>query len=70
MSLEFITVAERPNLEDRLTEVIVSAWPPFMLNDPVAGRHWARLFRDFPEYQLVLLEGETIAGAANAVPFA
>ena len=70
MSYTFVTHTERPDLQPQLFPLIAEAWPKFMLEDPVANRNWPRLFSDFPDFQVVLLDGTTIAGAANAIPFA
>ena len=54
-----------------MTDVNVSVWPEFMLNDPVANEHWGRLRDDFAAFQLALLDeqGEVVA-ANNAAPLA
>ncbi|MDP6039552.1 MAG: GNAT family N-acetyltransferase [Candidatus Latescibacteria bacterium] len=63
-----VTIEEHPELEDQLEPLIQSVWPPFMLNDPVANKYWGRLFSDFPECQIAMVEGDSIIGAGNSVP--
>jgi GNAT superfamily N-acetyltransferase len=65
-----VTVAERPNLIEAMWEM-PSPWPPFMLEDPVAGMFWAQLPVAFPEYQLLALDADdTIIAKVHSVPFA
>ena len=46
--MRFVTIAEQPDLADRLGPLIDSIWPEYMLQDPIANAHWPRLFSDFP----------------------
>lgn len=66
-----VSLAERPELWRPMSDVNVTLWPEFMLNDTVANEHWGRLLADFAEFQLVLLDttGEVVAGN-NAAPLA
>ena len=68
MSLHFVTIAEKPALTEQLGPLIDSIWPEFMLQDPVANQYWGRLFSDFPQCQLTLLDGDDIVGSANSIP--
>ena len=68
--MRFVTIAEQPDLADRLGPLIDSIWPEYMLQDPVASAHWPRLFSDFPENQFVLLDGDELIGTANSIPIA
>jgi GNAT superfamily N-acetyltransferase len=70
MALRFVTIAEQPELVDRLGPLIDSIWPEFMKQDPVANEHWPRLFTDFPQHQFVLLDGSELVGTANSIPIA
>lgn len=64
-----MSLAERPELADAFGMHNGSAWPEFMLQDPVADRLWHHLDTDFGAFQLVLLgpAGEIVAGH-NAAP--
>ena len=66
--MRFVTIAEQPDLADRLGPLIDSIWPEYMLQDPVGNAHWPRLFSDFPENQFVLLDGDELIGTANSIP--
>jgi GNAT superfamily N-acetyltransferase len=64
-----VTIAERPDLWDAMSDHNVAVWPPFMLEDEVPARLWHHLREDFADTQLVLLdEGGAIAAAGNAAP--
>ena len=68
--MRFVTIAEQPDLADRLGPLIDSIWPEYMQQDPIAHAHWPRLFSDFPENQFVLLNGDELIGTANSIPIA
>lgn len=58
-----VTLAERPDLTERVERSGSSVWPKFMLHDIVSGRHWHRLAGDFPSFQLGLFDAEGVAVA-------
>jgi len=64
-------VDDRPELGGALGELSASVWPEFMLNDPVVGARWGRLFTDFAAFQLGLFapDGQLVAGC-NSAPLA
>ncbi len=64
-----VTVAEEPAVWRPADVMCTSAWPEFMLHDPVTDRCWDHLRTDWPQFQLVLLDGEgSVAAAAQAAP--
>lgn len=64
-----VSIAERPDLRPAMTDVNVSAWPEFMLHDPVANEHWHRLWEDYPSFQQVLLDdGGDVVACFNSAP--
>ena len=66
-----VTLAERPDLEDALDRHNGSAWPEFMLQDPVADELWHHLHAEFSGWQLILLgTDDAILAAANCAPLA
>ena len=66
-----VSLAERPDLIDPSDHFNGSAWPPFMLESPVANGLFGRCFTDWPQFQFVLLgQGDRIAGTSNAMPLA
>jgi GNAT superfamily N-acetyltransferase len=66
-----VTLAERPDLEEALDRHNGSAWPAFMLQDPVADALWHHLHAEFAGWQLMLIDaGDAILAAANCAPLA
>jgi GNAT superfamily N-acetyltransferase len=67
-----ITARDVPDLLTLQDEVVEAVWPQFLLHTPVGGRLWNRLFAEFPDHQLVLLEEGTdrVLAAANSIPLA
>jgi GNAT superfamily N-acetyltransferase len=69
VSLRFHSYDERPELADRRSPTL-DAWPPFMLEDPVAERCWDLLYERFGAFQHFLCDedaGEVVA-EVNSVP--
>jgi GNAT superfamily N-acetyltransferase len=69
--LRIQTVAERSDLDaGKLEAPLVATWPPFVLADPVAERHWDRVLGDFAAWQLLAFDdaGE-LAAFGHSVPF-
>ena len=66
-----VSLATRPDLRRRLGASNGAAWPPFMLEDPVAYGNWHHLDEDWPEHQLLLLDPDgAIAATSAAAPIA
>ncbi len=67
-----ITAEGRDDMVERTSAATSPEWPEFMLNDPVANKYWAALYRDFPQFQFVLADPETdeIMASCNSVPLA
>jgi hypothetical protein len=64
-----VSLAERPDLIDPSDRFNGAAWPTFMLESPVANGLFGRCFRDWPQLQFVLLDGDgNIAATSNAMP--
>jgi GNAT superfamily N-acetyltransferase len=72
MTARIVIHAERPDLHERWDEVVLPAWPEFMLHDPVCNAHWRFLFSRLPELQFYLYDDatDTVLGAANSIPVA
>lgn len=69
MTLTTHVLADRPDLHERRAE-IGSAWPEFMLHDPVADEHWHALYTDFPQCQFFLVDDGLgrVIGEGNSIP--
>lgn len=69
MNSDSYTLAERPDLIDEQERLMEREWPAFVIEGD-GGHGWNELFRDFREYQFVLLmEGEIVA-IGNTIPLA
>ena len=68
MPYDIVTLAEQPSLIETVNQIHREAWPQFLLHDQVWQRYWGRLLAEFGEYQLVLLEGDKVIGAAHGIP--
>ncbi len=66
---EIATAADRDGLLEAVDAEVTGVWPEFMLHDTVANQHWARLYSEFPEYQLnCLIEARNeISGASSGL---
>jgi GNAT superfamily N-acetyltransferase len=64
-----ISLAERPDLDRPLG--LDRVWPEFLKHGDVTNLYWNRLYEEFPEFQLVLVddEGEDVLGRGNTIPF-
>ena len=66
-----VTLDERPDLIDAADKLAshTGAWPEFMLHDPVASKHFWRLYDTFPAYQIGLLDQKgQLIGLGNTIP--
>ena len=64
-----VSLAERPDLDRPLG--LDRVWPEFLKHGDVTNLYWNRLYEEFPEFQLVLVddEGGQILGRGNTIPF-
>jgi len=62
------TLGDRPDLADGVHRLVASVWPPemeYIHHDPVCGRLWGRLYREFAHFQPVLCDGRGAVVAAG-----
>ncbi|MBU0983375.1 MAG: GNAT family N-acetyltransferase [candidate division Zixibacteria bacterium] len=66
------TARDIPDLGEKTHVLTGSAWPEFMLQDPLANEYFGRLYVEFPYYQFVLMHPETeeIIALGNSIPLA
>jgi len=72
MSLQIVTLAERPDLRAAIFADAMqgSLWPEFMRHDPVADLYFAReVLERYLDFVLVGLEGDEVIARAFSVPF-
>jgi hypothetical protein len=66
--LRAFTLGERPDLEAAVHRLVASLWPremEYIHHDPVCGRHWGSLYRQFAEFQPVLCDARGAVIAAG-----
>ncbi len=68
MAYEILSLQERPDLGPEVSRIHQKIWPKFLLQSPISKRYWNNLLLIFPSYQLVLLEGGRVIGAAHSIP--
>ena len=63
--MEIVRYADRPELRERRREF--DDFPEFMFHNAMGARYWDRLYTDFPQFQLALLDGEDLVGELHAL---
>jgi hypothetical protein len=64
-----VRYADRPDLRARrFDELSGATFPEYMHNNQSGTRFWGRLYADFPEFQVALVEGDELLAEAHAVP--
>jgi hypothetical protein len=70
MTLDVVTLAERPDLEPAVEPLVAAGWPRFALESPLDRAYWERLLREFAAYQALLVDGGgRLLGVGQSVPF-
>lgn len=66
--MNVVRYADRPDLlEIRFATLAERTFPEYM-NHNEPGRNWGRLYTDFPEFQVGLLDGDELVAEAHAIP--
>lgn len=69
--MKLVRYADRPDLlERRFAELSSVTFPTYMHHNEPGGRYWGRLYEDFPDFQVALVDGDELAAEAHAVPVA
>lgn len=70
MDYKIITGNDRDDLKTLQDEIVIPAWPEFMMHDSYVNRYWPKLYKRFPEYQFVLLDKNTerVLAVGNSMP--
>src|SRR6185436_14341073 len=68
---KLITPSDLSDYRNRAGDISDSAWPEFMMHDPIANENWHNLFDRFEEYQFAMLDTENnrMAAMGNSLPF-
>jgi len=67
--MRIVRYADRPELlERRQAELSAATFPAYMHESEPGNRYWGRLYADFPDFQVALVEGDELLAEAHAVP--
>jgi GNAT superfamily N-acetyltransferase len=67
--MKLVRYADRPDLRERRYETLsLRTFPEYMHHNEPGGKYWGRLYDDFPDFQVALLDGEELVAEAHAVP--
>lgn len=71
MTFQITNIQQRPDLLGQATTLLSNIWPKFLQEDQIAYEYWARLYTDFPTYQILLLDTDgTLVSVGNSLPLA
>jgi GNAT superfamily N-acetyltransferase len=67
--MRLVRYADRPDLLDvRYETLSIRTFPEYMHHNEPGAKYWRRLYTDFPDFQVALLDGEELVAEAHAVP--
>ena len=67
--MNVVRYADRPDLmERRYEELTLPTFPEYMNNNEPGNLYWGRLYTDFPDFQVALVDGDDLLAEAHAVP--
>lgn len=67
--MNLVRYADRPDLRGARFETLTrAAFPEFLSYNEPSRRFWGRLYDDFPDFQLALLDGEALVAELHSVP--
>ena len=66
--MKVVRYADRPDLLDIRFDALTAKTFPEYMNENEPGRNWGRLYTDFPDFQVGLLDGEELVAEAHAIP--
>ena len=66
--MKLVRYADRPDLLGRRFEELVRPTFPEYMNHNEPGRNWGRLYTDFPDFQVALVEEDMLLAEAHAIP--
>jgi GNAT superfamily N-acetyltransferase len=69
--VKVVRYADRPDLrERRYEELSARTFPEFMHHNEPGGKYWGRLYDEYPDFQVALVEGDELVAEAHALPVA
>jgi GNAT superfamily N-acetyltransferase len=67
--MKLVRYADRADLRERRhDELSRPTFPEYMHHNEPGGRYWDRLYEDFPDFQLALLDGDELIAELHSVP--
>jgi hypothetical protein len=66
--MKVVRYADRPDLmERRFEELVRPAFPAYMNENEPGNLYWGRLYTDFPDFQVALVEDDVLLAEAHAI---
>jgi len=66
--VKLVRYADRPDLLERRFEELTRPTFPEYMNHNEPGRNWGRLYTEFPDFQVALVDGDELLAEAHALP--
>jgi GNAT superfamily N-acetyltransferase len=67
--VNLVRYADRPDLREiRHATLSKATFPEYLHHSPIGNRYWGRLYGEFPEFQLALLDGDELVAELHSVP--
>ena len=66
--MKLVRYADRPDLLERRFEELTRPTFPEYMNHNEPGRNWGRLYTEFPDFQVALIDGDELLAEAHAIP--
>ena len=61
--LEFVTTADRNDLDEQARDAFRVVWPEFIFHDPISSEYIGQVETNFPQYDVLILNaGQVVAG--------
>ncbi|MBA2383932.1 MAG: hypothetical protein H0V68_04625, partial [Actinobacteria bacterium] len=69
--MKLVRYADRPDLHERRYRTLSArTFPEYLQHNDPGNLYWGRLYEDFPDFQVALVDGEELVAEAHAVPVA
>ena len=66
--MNLVRYADRPDLRERRYEELSGVtFPEYMHHNAMGWRFWGRLYTDFPDFQVALVDGDELLAEAHAI---
>jgi len=64
--MEIVRYADRPDVRERRRDEL-NQFPEYMNHNAMGWKYWGRLYTDFPDFQLAVVEGDELLGEVHAL---